>query len=184
MIIASLETVQLQTHVLPKLGNFPNSEFHQLPLLLYQHVLSLSEVEDAGEFVEELFEKNGFQPQWRYGMYKRSHYHSNTHEILGIIRGEATLRFGGGEKDAVEVKVARGDVLVIPVGVGHQAVEMQGDFQMVGAYPESSPPWDMNYGETVEEFEQAASNIQKVALPKTDPVYGKKGPLLELWRSE
>ncbi|KAK9761174.1 hypothetical protein K7432_014107 [Basidiobolus ranarum] len=180
MSISSLKSVRLRTHVLPRLGYFPNSEFHQLPLLIYQNVLSFSETSDAGSFVEELFRKNGFLPQWRYGMYKQSHYHSNTHEVLGVICGGALLRFGGEDKGVVEERVHTGDVLVIPVGVGHRAVEEDGNFQMVGAYAKDSPSWDMNYGSNQQEYDQATLNIHKVPLPKSDPVYGK-GPLLKLW---
>jgi hypothetical protein len=34
-----------------------------------------------------------------------------------------------------------------------------------------------------QERERALRNIAEVALPTSDPVYGKRGPLLERWRT-
>ena len=52
---------------------------------------------------------------------------------------------------------------------------------MVGAYP-TGYNWDMNYGKSQEEKQQAEANIRKVEVPGTDPVYGDKGPLLDHWQ--
>ena len=44
---------------------------------------------------DELFERNGWPVAWHNGIYPFTHYHSKTHEVLGIARGEATVQFGG-----------------------------------------------------------------------------------------
>jgi len=76
-------------------------------------------------------------------MYRESHYHSTTHECLGIFRGHAKLRFGvsndDNPDDAIVLEVKSGDVIVVPAGVAHCALNESGEFCMVGAYPEVPP---------------------------------------------
>ena len=73
-------------------------------------------------------------------MYRESHYHSTTHEALGIFRGTARLRFGVSDDDnpddGVELDVKVGDVIVIPAGVAHCVLKDSGGFCMIGSYPE------------------------------------------------
>ena len=73
-------------------------------------------------------------------MYRESHYHSTTHETLVVFRGNAHLRFGVSNNDnaddGIELTVKVGDVIVIPAGVAHCALNESGGFCMVGSYPE------------------------------------------------
>ena len=73
-------------------------------------------------------------------MYHEAHYHSTTHEGLGVFRGNARLRFGASDDDStddgVEINVKVGDVIVIPAGIAHCAITESGGFCMVGSYPE------------------------------------------------
>jgi uncharacterized protein YjlB len=71
------------------------------------------------------------------------------------------------------------DVIIIPAGVAHKNLSTSADFGVVGAYPEGQD-WDMNYGKPGER-PKADLNIERVALPKLDPIYGASGPLLEKW---
>ncbi len=41
----------------------------------------------------------------------------------------------------------------------------------------------MNYGKSGER-PRVDENIARVALPATDPIFGKTGPLLEHWRAQ
>jgi len=112
-------------------------------------------------------------------MYHRSHYHSTTHEALGIYQGTAKLRFGVSDKEptegAVELDVSPGDVVVIPAGVSHRCVEEEGGFSMVGAYPRGAKQWDMNYGGEKVDVEQG--------VPEKDPVLGDSEQGLKgLWK--
>ena len=72
-----------------------------------------------------------------------------------------------------------GDVIIIPAGVSHKNLDQSPDFRCVGAYPKGQSP-DMKYGNPTERPD-ADERIKKVPLPKTDPVFGKAGPLIRLW---
>jgi len=87
------------------------------------------------------------------------------------------VRFGGSKGRIVELRA--GDVAVLPAGIGHQRLEGDDDFLVVGAYPASG-----KYDEcraSPEERDRALKTIPRVPLPKKDPVYGSGGPLARLW---
>jgi uncharacterized protein YjlB len=155
-----------------KKKSVPNNE--RLPLLLYTGVLDLSE---GASSVESLFHKNDWVNSWRDGVYPRHHYHSTAHEVLGVYAGEAVIKFGG--DDGPRLKVAKGDVVVIPAGVAHKRIRSSGEFGVVGAYPEGQT-WDMCYG-TEGERPEADRRISALPDPKTDPVYGSESPLVDHW---
>ena len=72
-----------------------------------------------------------------------------------------------------------GDVIVIPAGVSHKNIDQSPDFRCVGAYPKGQSP-DMQYGKPGER-PLTDQNIRSVPFPKTDPVFGEHGTLLEIW---
>ena len=78
--------------------------------------------------------------------------------------------------DPREIKA--GDVVVLPAGTGHRLIEASRDFLVVGAYPE-----DGTYDECTDTRERpdAIKRIAKVRRPDKDPVYGKTGPMTQLW---
>jgi uncharacterized protein YjlB len=84
----------------------------------------------------------------------------------------------GGEKGQ-KLKVFAGDVIVIPAGVAHKNLESN-DFAVVGAYPEGRSH-DMNTGKEAERPE-ADDSIAKVPIPGYDPIQGKNGELIKLWK--
>ncbi len=68
---------------------FPNSE---LPLLIYKTALILPDQKNkAADIVQKTFLRNNWGNTWRNGIYTFHHYHSNTHECLGISSGEARV---------------------------------------------------------------------------------------------
>lgn len=153
-------------------GTFPNSP---LPALLYKGVLDIPVLFPA-KHVKDLFESHNWKNSWDAGIFEYHHYHSVTHEVLGVYSGEAIIQLGGeqGEK----IKIQKGDVLVIPAGVAHKNLGKENDVGCVGAYPDGRD-YDMNYGKPGER-PRTDHNIHKVPLPKTDPVYGEGG-LTEIW---
>ncbi|MCC5930345.1 MAG: cupin [Cyclobacteriaceae bacterium] len=155
-------------------GLFPNNE--KLPLIIYPGVIKLNPDEPAGS-VENIFRTNGWQGTWRNGIYNFHHYHSTAHEVIGIYKGWVKVQMGGPEGKIMHLKA--GDVVIISAGVSHKNLESSTDFACVGAYPPGQN-WDMKYGKP-DEMESAVKNIKKVALPATDPVFGRENGLLKYW---
>ncbi|WP_434030556.1 cupin domain-containing protein [[Pseudomonas] boreopolis] len=155
-------------------GAIPNS---RLPLLLYRDAFAARG--DAGAaWLERRFAENGWTGAWRWTIYPFHHYHSNTHEVLGVHAGSATLQLGGEQGRAVRVQA--GDVLVIPAGVGHKRLDASAEFQVVGAYPGGREP-DLMRGEP-EERPAADARIGQVPLPARDPLLGEAAGLRQAWR--
>lgn len=154
-------------------GLIPNSRF---PVLIYSSIFSERGNEGA-KWLERKFDENNWRNSWRNGVFDYHHYHSNTHEVLGVYSGSALLQLGGekGEK----LRVSAGDVIVIPAGVAHKNLESE-DFAVVGAYPEGRSH-DMNLGKE-DERPKADKNIAAVPIPDRDPIGGKEGALQEIWR--
>jgi uncharacterized protein YjlB len=165
----------IRAHCFEDDGAIPNNP--RLPLLVYPGAVAVSGADPAAAF-EEIFAANGWSGSWRNGIYPFPHYHSTAHEVLGIARGEAKVRFGGNA--GIVLDVHAGDVVVIPAGVGHQNLGASGDLLVVGAYP-GGADFDLCRGRA-DERPRVLDNIRQVALPAADPVYGRAGPLLAEWR--
>lgn len=73
--------------------------------------------------------------------------------------------------------VEKGDVMVVPAGVGHRLLEDLGGFEMVGSYPKEAKEWDMCYGKQGEE--ERVRKIKDLPWFERDPIYGSEGPVLE-----
>lgn len=114
-------------------------------------------------------------------MYTTTHFHSTTHEVLCITSGSARLCFGGEDNPGrVEEELEKGDVVVIPAGVGHRLLEeVEKGFEMVGAYPVGSEQWDMCYGKGSKGEEEKVNRIKGLKWFERDPIYGDQGPVLD-----
>ena len=112
-------------------------------------------------------------------MYSTDHFHTTSHEVLGIASGKARLCFGHADNPKrVEEVLQKGDVIVMPAGVSHRLLEdLDGGFTMVGSYPVGYS-WDMCYGKKGEENKIA--KIGELPWFKRDPVYGEQGPVLDV----
>ena len=148
-----------------------------LPFLVYQGAVTL-DPERAEETIEDLFAANDWGGTWRNGVYDYLHYHATVHEVLGVARGSARVRFGGDHGRELQIKA--GDAAILPAGTGHQCIEASGDFCVIGAYP---PGAKMEITRaTPVNHAKALKTIPQVALPPADPVTGKSGALMRLWR--
>ena len=168
--------LQVQPHLLPADEGFPNNP--RLPLLVYQQALQGVSRRSAGD-IEWLFETNGWQGTWRDGVYDYHHYHSNTHEVLGVCAGRAKVQFGGPSGPIVAIEA--GDIAILPAGTGHRCEEASEDFLVVGGYPAGREDYDLLRGDPAER-PAAEERIAAVPLPSADPIYGAEGPLNEHWR--
>lgn len=161
------------TYIFKDDGAIPNN---RLPLLLYRKVFDKRGREGAS-WLESRFAENNWTNSWRNGVFSYHHYHSITHEVLGVYAGKALLHMGGenGEKLWVEA----GDVIIIPAGVGHKKLEASADFAVVGAYPEGRD-YDILRGEPGDR-PRSLQNIASVPIPRFDPVNGSDEGLSKIW---
>ena len=158
--IQALDALQTSRHLISAHGLIPNSSVKNLPLLIYRSVfrgtISASSIESHLSSVGVVV------PQWRYTMYSTTHYHSTTHEVLCIANGRARLCFGGEENPSkVESVLSKGDVVVLPAGVGHRLLEdIDGEFEMVGSYPKGGKQWDMYEANNGSNAARCTNNLQ------------------------
>lgn len=157
-------------------GRTPNS---CLPTLLYRGVRARAGI-TLVETLEQLFREHDWPPQWRGGIYQYHHYHSRSHEALGVYQGAATLRLGGENGD--EIEVSAGDVIVLPAGTGHCLISAGNDFAVTAAYPSDQQQWDLCVsGES--DIDRSRAQIQALARPELDPVEGDRGGVVTDWEA-
>jgi uncharacterized protein YjlB len=157
-------------------GDVPNNP--RWPMIVYYQAIDAGVLIRSEFAFDELFQKNGWVVRFRNGIYPFTHYHTTAHEALGIARGHATVQFGGDLGSALTA--AAGDALLLPAGTGHRLMSASPDLLVVGAYPPGPDRDLMRTGE--HDKAGIRSRIAAVAKPRTDPVTGSGGPMLELWQ--
>jgi uncharacterized protein YjlB len=153
-------------------GIVPNNA---LPVILYQKV---TDEEDCSDWLEHRFRENKWLNNWRDIILPYDHFHSNTHEVLGLGRGSVSLKIGG--TNGLILSLSAGDVIILPAGVGHYSVSEHTDYEFVGGYPNGAE-WDLKTGLEPGERAQILQSISAVEMPKLDPILGHKGLLFEKW---
>jgi uncharacterized protein YjlB len=161
----------IKTYFFENDGTIPNS---YLPVIFYSNIC---ESVDCAVWFEAKFKENNWTNNWRDIVLPYDHFHSNTHEVLAVSKGTVKLKIGG--ENGIIIEAAKGDVIILPAGVGHYSASEHSDYQIVGGYP-NGLVWDMCTDLKLQ-AEQILQNIKAVKLPETDPIFGKKGPVLEFW---
>ncbi|HTK84157.1 MAG TPA: cupin [Patescibacteria group bacterium] len=166
---------QTQPEIFPLRADpmMPNNP--RLPVLVYRGALSGTVLADR---FEKAFERNGWGGLWRDGIYNYHHFHSTSHEALGIATGAVTVMLGG--KSGITLRLKAGDLLVLPAGTGHCSLASAKNLVVVGAYPAGQEDYDIC--RSLKKCPGAKAHIEKVPLPEADPLYGRGGPLTKIWR--
>lgn len=164
-----------ETHLFSRSGGIPNSK---LPVVILRD--ALPEHARDGDAACALLKRNGWTGNWLYGVYPFWHFHTRGHEVLACVSGWATLGLGG--DDGIVIRVEKGDVCVLPAGVGHRSLEAGDGFLMAGGYPPGQQgnivrPGDMDDA-------QVRAEIGSLMLPKTDPVSGRADGVVALWKAQ
>ncbi len=165
-----MQQVRVKTYYFRDDGNIPNHP--KWPVILYPGVWK-----DSPEQTESRFNGNSWTNSWTNGVYDYHHYHSNTHEVLGVISGTAVIQLGG--KLGRKFEIETGDVLLLPAGTGHKRVSASEDFRIVGAYP-GGLDYNLHTGEE-DERPEVLDEIKQVPSPQKDPIYGDDGPVHEYY---
>jgi uncharacterized protein YjlB len=155
-------------------GTFPSHP--RWPMLVYVGAY-LPLGRDPATEIEARFERNGWVAAWRNGIYPYHHYHTTTHEALGVFRGRAKVQFGGPSGPVVAVKA--GDAVLLPAGTAHKLTKASRDFAVTAAYPPGQEP-DLCRGEPGER-PGADQRVIAVPRPGADPVVGLQGGVCAEW---
>lgn len=164
--------IDIIAHYFENDGVIPNNK---LPVLVYKNVLQHVNIKDF----EFTFSQNGWTNNWTDIILPYDHFHSNTHEVLGLKSGQAQLMLGG--KNGKIIQVDAGDVIILPAGVGHHSIDNSLDYQFVGGYPNGAD-WNLKIGLTDADRTFIRDEIAQIPIPDTDPVYSIDGPLFAYWK--
>ncbi|OON41973.1 hypothetical protein BTJ39_02115 [Izhakiella australiensis] len=148
----------------------------RFPLICYPQAAP-EDSEDLAVWFEDRFAANQWLPRWRYPVYPYTHFHPNTHEMLGICAGWAEILFGGDNGRVMTVHA--GDAVLIPAGVGHKQIAASDDFFAVGAYPRGIQPETLRDDKA--QLSLALEAVKQVAVPQSDPLLGDQGGLVDIW---
>lgn len=171
------EHVQPQTLKFHPSGGMPNNP--DLPVLVYREVLAHTAA-NKDKLFQQSFAGHNWHGIWKSDIYDYHHFHSHSHEALGIAEGQAILELGG--EDGKEIKVHAGDLLILPAGTGHRKASGSENLVVIGAYPPGQENYDIY--RSVSECGNAIERIASTPLPETDPFYGADGPLIPLWKKD
>jgi uncharacterized protein YjlB len=153
-------------------GVIPNNK---LPLLIYKNALQYL----SDKNFQYAFSKNNWTNNWQDIVLDYDHFHSNTHEVLGLAKGIARLKIGGDNGEIVLVET--GDVIIMPAGVGHYSLDNSLDYQFVGGYPNGAE-WNSILSLKNEDSISIIEEILNIPIPDSDPIFGNKGPLFDFWK--
>ena len=155
----------------PPTGTIPNNP--ALPVVILRGAFTPVPPDE----ICERFERNGWTGTWVSTVFDYHHYHPDAHEALAVASGRAEIQLGG--PDGEVFAVVPGDCLVLPAGTGHCCLSASADFRVCGAYPAGQEAYTTRRAGA--HAAQDADIISRVALPVSDPVFGKGGATVRAW---
>lgn len=161
---------EMLTRRFPARAGIPNNPL--LPVVLYRGALP----QLPAATICALMRENGWSGTWVWSVFDYHHYHPDAHEALICASGHARIRLGGPKGETFDI--GPGDALVLPAGTGHCRLSETPDFRICGAYP----PGQTDFTTRRAGQQDDRAKIAAVPLPETDPLFGREGPLLDLWR--
>ncbi|MEY3631643.1 MAG: hypothetical protein RL408_1197 [Bacteroidota bacterium] len=167
-----MKQVDIITYYFKNDGDIPNNI---LPVVIYKNALQ----HVANKDFEHLFCQNGWANNWHDIILTEDHFHSNTHEVLGLQSGQVSLMLGG--KNGEIVNVETGDVIILPAGIGHYSVDNSVEYQFVGGYPNGAE-WNLKFSLQKEDSPSILTEIANIPIPQKDPLFGIDGPLSTYWK--
>ncbi len=157
-------------------GATPNNPLW--PMLAYRGAITARALAADAYAFDRLFEVNGWPVGFRNGIYRFTHFHTVTHEALGIAAGSARVQFGGDSGPILDV--AAGDAVLLPAGTGHRLIAASGDLLVIGAYPPAADYDLVRAGEG--DITTHRARIAAVSRPESDPILGEAGGIGGFWR--
>ncbi|MEC6748030.1 cupin domain-containing protein [Marinilactibacillus sp. XAAS-LB27] len=158
---------------------YPNNG---LPVLVYPEGFKdlVNQNHPAQAVIDQLAEHQ-YTNAWVNGIFDYHHFHSNTHEVLVCLSGEATVQLGG--LSSKTITFTQGDVILLPAGTAHKRLKASKDFSIVGAYPNGKEfdTYKEKDVQSEEQFWKIKREVKKVDLPQRDPVQGKNGAVQKYW---
>ncbi|KAJ5575050.1 RmlC-like cupin domain-containing protein [Penicillium hetheringtonii] len=82
--------IQVTRRQIPSWKSIPNTEIQGYPLMVYHAAFDATstQLKRRLELIGEVM------PQWVYTMYSQTHFHSTTHEVLGVVAGAQSSALG------------------------------------------------------------------------------------------
>lgn len=148
-----------------------------LPVLIYRKVFDDKTANKDKQF-QHYFTQNDWKGIWKDGLYDYDHFHSSSHEALGVASGTVEVQLGG--EGGKTLTLEAGDLIVLPAGTGHKRVRGSENLVIIGAYPAGQENYDICRSRT-DTSGAIETAIAAVPLPQSDPLYGASGPLPQQW---
>jgi uncharacterized protein YjlB len=147
-----------------------------LPVLIYGGVLESED--DLETVLKRVFSENGWNDNHRRSISNKDQFHLRSHEVLGIVDGSASVLLGGPLGKTIELR--KGDLLLLPAGTAHKMIVGSSDFKVVSAVPEGQEKDELVDERRVPD-QYCGQIVQATLRPKTDPLFGYKGPVFDFW---
>ena len=170
--LKNIQELNITSELITRNGTLYNNPL--TPLLVYTKACRAGEDE-----LKKILTAHDWTNFWVDSIFSYHHYHSMSHEVLIVLRGSASLQFGG--DGGRNISVSAGDCILIPAGVVHKCLIADDNFAVLGAYPK-----DQRYDLVKENeltIEEAGKRIKAVKVPPCDPLYGGDGPLIKNWKA-